>query len=115
MIFESSGSTAGASLAHSHSFLFALPIIPGRVSEEIKGSLNYYKSKDRCVFCDIVAQESEEERGSYMKTTTSSPFHPSPPAFPSKHGYSQSGTRNPFFLPNTTMITSQSPTSFPRS
>ena len=62
MIFKNSGSTAGASLAHSHSQLIALPIIPSRLSEEIKGSLNYYKSKDRCVFCDIVAQESEERK-----------------------------------------------------
>jgi UDPglucose--hexose-1-phosphate uridylyltransferase len=60
MIFKNSGSMAGASLAHSHSQLIALPILPKRVSEEINGSLNYYKYRDRCVFCDIVAQESEE-------------------------------------------------------
>ena len=62
MIFKNSGSTAGASLAHSHSRLVALPIIPVRLSQEITGSLNYYKSKDRCVFCDIVVQESEERK-----------------------------------------------------
>ena len=62
MIFKNSGSMAGASLAHSHSQLIALPIIPKRLSEEITGSLNYYKHRDRCVFCDIVAQESEERQ-----------------------------------------------------
>ena len=60
MIFKNAGSMAGASLAHSHSQLIALPILPKRVSEEINGSLNYYRYRDRCVFCDIIAQESEE-------------------------------------------------------
>jgi UDPglucose--hexose-1-phosphate uridylyltransferase len=62
MIFKNSGSMAGASLAHSHSQLIALPIIPKRLSEEITGSLNYYKYRDRCVFCDIIAQETEERQ-----------------------------------------------------
>src|SRR5208337_2845042 len=62
MIFKNQGSMAGASLAHSHSQLIALPIIPKRVSEEISGSLNYYRYRDRCVFCDIIAQETEEGR-----------------------------------------------------
>jgi UDPglucose--hexose-1-phosphate uridylyltransferase len=60
MIFKNSGSMAGASLAHSHSQLIALPIVPKRLSEEINGALNYYKYRDRCVFCDIIAQETEE-------------------------------------------------------
>jgi UDPglucose--hexose-1-phosphate uridylyltransferase len=62
MIFKNQGSMAGASLAHSHSQLIALPIIPKRLSEEISGALNYYKYRDRCVFCDIIAQESEERQ-----------------------------------------------------
>ncbi len=62
MIFKNQGSIAGASLAHSHSQLIALPIIPKRLSEEITGCLNYYKYRDRCVFCDIIAQETEERQ-----------------------------------------------------
>ncbi|HOE16649.1 MAG TPA: galactose-1-phosphate uridylyltransferase [Syntrophorhabdaceae bacterium] len=60
MVFKNHGSVAGASLDHSHSQLIALPIIPRRVVEEINGGLNYYKFKDRCVFCDIIAQEKED-------------------------------------------------------
>jgi UDPglucose--hexose-1-phosphate uridylyltransferase len=60
MIFKNHGSIAGASLDHSHSQLIALPIVPRRVSEEINGGLAYYKYKDRCVFCDIIAQEAED-------------------------------------------------------
>lgn len=60
MIFKNYGSIAGASLDHSHSQLIALPIVPKRVSEEINGGLQYFKYKDRCIFCDIIAQEKED-------------------------------------------------------
>jgi UDPglucose--hexose-1-phosphate uridylyltransferase len=60
MVFKNHGSTAGASIDHSHSQLIALPIIPRRVLEEINGSLAYYRFKERCIFCDIIAQERED-------------------------------------------------------
>jgi UDPglucose--hexose-1-phosphate uridylyltransferase len=60
MIFKNQGSVAGASLDHSHSQLIALPIVPRRIHEEIGGALQYYRYKDRCVFCDIIAQEKED-------------------------------------------------------
>ena len=60
MIFKNHGSVAGASLDHSHSQLIALPIVPRRVLEEINGGLAYYKYKDRCIFCDIITQEKED-------------------------------------------------------
>jgi len=59
MVFKNHGSVAGASLDHSHSQLIALPIVPRRVVEELNGGLSYYKFKDRCIFCDIMAQEKE--------------------------------------------------------
>jgi UDPglucose--hexose-1-phosphate uridylyltransferase len=60
MVFKNQGSIAGASLDHSHSQLIALPIVPKRVLEEIGGGLNYFRYKDRCIFCDIIAQEKED-------------------------------------------------------
>jgi UDPglucose--hexose-1-phosphate uridylyltransferase len=57
LIFKNHGKEAGASLQHSHSQLIATPIVPKRVMEEIDGSRDYYKFKDRCVFCDTVNQE----------------------------------------------------------
>ncbi|WAC07651.1 MAG: galactose-1-phosphate uridylyltransferase [Thermodesulfobacteriota bacterium] len=61
LIFKNHGVEAGASLAHSHSQLIALPIIPKLVMEEMEGSKNYYRYKDRCVFCDIVHQELDDK------------------------------------------------------
>ncbi len=59
LIFKNHGQAAGASLDHSHSQLIALPIIPKRVSEEIRGANAYYLYRDRCIFCDILQQEKE--------------------------------------------------------
>ncbi|RMG59936.1 MAG: galactose-1-phosphate uridylyltransferase [Deltaproteobacteria bacterium] len=60
LIFKNHGREAGASLEHSHSQLIALPIVPKRVQEEMVGGYNYYRFRDRCVYCDIVDQELEE-------------------------------------------------------
>jgi UDPglucose--hexose-1-phosphate uridylyltransferase len=38
-----------------------MPIIPKRVIEEIEGARKYYDFKERCVFCDIVAQEINDD------------------------------------------------------
>jgi UDPglucose--hexose-1-phosphate uridylyltransferase len=59
LIFKNHGSSAGASLEHTHSQLIALPIVPKRVLEEVEGSKNYYNYKERCIYCDIVRQEME--------------------------------------------------------
>jgi len=58
LIFKNHGMAAGASLEHSHSQLIALPIVPKRVSEELEGSKKHYDFKDRCIYCDIIHQES---------------------------------------------------------
>jgi UDPglucose--hexose-1-phosphate uridylyltransferase len=57
IIFKNHRSSAGASLQHPHSQLIAIPIIPKRVKEELKGCLEFYKYKERCLFCDIIHEE----------------------------------------------------------
>lgn len=61
IVFKNHGLQAGATLDHSHSQLIALPVVPRRVQEEVQGSLRYFQFKDRCVFCDIIDQETETE------------------------------------------------------
>ncbi len=60
MLFKNHGKAAGASLSHSHSQLIAMPIVPKRVMEELKGAKSYFDYKDRCIFCDILEQETED-------------------------------------------------------
>lgn len=63
MIFKNQGPEAGATLEHSHMQLIATPIVPRRVMEELTGGETYFHYKDRCVFCDIVAQETTLGQG----------------------------------------------------
>ena len=59
MIFKNHGESAGASLEHTHSQLIALPVVPKRVREEIDGAREYFNFRERCIFCDIIRQETE--------------------------------------------------------
>ncbi len=60
LIFKNYGQAAGASLEHSHSQLIALPIVPKRVNEELKGAEHYFEYRERCVFCDMLQQEMDD-------------------------------------------------------
>lgn len=61
-IFRNYGELAGASITHPHSQVIALPILPRRVNEEIHLSHDYWLRKERCVFCDIIAQDAQGPR-----------------------------------------------------
>lgn len=58
LIFKNHGASAGASLAHPHSQLIAVPVVPKRVAEELRGARRYHRYRsERCVFCDLIRQE----------------------------------------------------------
>ncbi len=59
LIFKNHGAEAGASLEHSHSQLIALPILPLSAQEELRGTSGYFTLKERCIFCDMLIQETE--------------------------------------------------------
>jgi UDPglucose--hexose-1-phosphate uridylyltransferase len=62
MVFKNHGAAAGATLAHSHSQLIALPVVPITVADEMEGAKRYHDFKERCIFCDIVKQELADGR-----------------------------------------------------
>jgi len=57
LIFHNHGSEAGASVAHPHSQLVAMPIIPPDVSRSIRGSKRYFTEHGKCVHCEMVQHE----------------------------------------------------------
>ena len=63
LIFKNHGDQAGATLEHTHTQLIATPIIPKNIQEELEGARRYWELKERCVFCDIVQQETAEGLG----------------------------------------------------
>jgi UDPglucose--hexose-1-phosphate uridylyltransferase len=59
IVFKNHGAAAGATLEHTHSQLIALPVVPKRAQEELDGSRRYFDYRERCIFCDILRQESD--------------------------------------------------------
>ena len=71
-IFKNHGEGAGQEFDHPTSQLTATIFVPRRVLYELRAGRDYYQSKERCVFCDILAQEERqglrvvEARGDYV-------------------------------------------------
>ena len=61
VIYKNYGRIAGATLDHQYSLLMGLPIVPRGVLEELEGAKKHYDYKERCVYCDIVRQEIQQE------------------------------------------------------
>ncbi len=82
LVFKNQGAAAGASLEHSHSQLIALPIVPKRVTEELKGAKEYYNYKERCIYCDIVRQEIRDQVRVISENSMFLALAPFAPKFP---------------------------------
>ena len=59
-IFKNHGASAGQEFDHPASQLTATTFVPRRVLYELRAARDYYDSKERCVFCDILAQEERQ-------------------------------------------------------
>ena len=82
MIFKNFGAAAGASLEHSHSQLIATPVVPKRVIEEMDGAKRYYEYRERCIFCDMVVQETRDRKRLIAENNTFIMLCPFAPRFP---------------------------------
>lgn len=82
LIFKNYGFTAGASLDHPHSQLIALPFVPKRVEGEMEGASAYYNYRERCVYCDMINQESNEKQSTICENKSFLSFMPYAARFP---------------------------------
>jgi UDPglucose--hexose-1-phosphate uridylyltransferase len=82
LLFKNHGEAAGQTLEHTHSQIIALPVVPKRVQEELDGSSKYYAFKERCVYCDIVAQELDNPARIVLETDHFLAISPYAPRFP---------------------------------
>jgi UDPglucose--hexose-1-phosphate uridylyltransferase len=62
LLFRNHGAGAGASVAHGHAQLIALPVVPQHVRELLDGAKRYFDFHDRNVFEDIVREELTDGR-----------------------------------------------------
>lgn len=56
VVVKSHGIRADHSM-HSHSHMLGLPFVVKRVEEEVRNAEEYYRMKDRCIYCDIISEE----------------------------------------------------------
>ena len=82
LLFKNHGEAAGAVLEHSHSQLIALPVVPRRITEELTGARRYFEFRERCVYCDIVAQELDSAVRIVAETNGFLAIAPWAPRFP---------------------------------
>jgi UDPglucose--hexose-1-phosphate uridylyltransferase len=57
IIFKNVGEAAGASMAHTHSQLMVLPMVPAVMQEELDGAWDFFDRNGPCVYCEMVRQE----------------------------------------------------------
>lgn len=82
LIFKNFGLSAGASLEHTHSQIIALPIVPKTVQEEINGASRYFELRERCIFCDIIREEMQNEERVVTENKNFLAFAPNASRFP---------------------------------
>lgn len=61
-IFHNHGKEAGASIAHPHSQLMAIPVISPYIKSELEGAQEYHRMNKHCVYCSMVSWEMESKK-----------------------------------------------------
>ncbi|MCC7474740.1 MAG: DUF4921 family protein [Pirellulales bacterium] len=57
LVFKNQGPRAGASLAHAHSQLMALPFVPASVAAELSRAADHLRAHRKCAYCALIEQE----------------------------------------------------------
>ena len=61
-IFHNAGREAGATIAHPHSQIIAIPVIPPDISRSLAGSAEYFRKHRRCVHCVMLDFEVQKNQ-----------------------------------------------------
>ena len=61
-VFKNKGGPAGQEWPHSHSQLMATTFVPRRILYELRAAREWYRDRERCVFCDILHQEIRQQK-----------------------------------------------------
>ena len=62
ILFKNEGGKAGASIAHTHSQVIALPLLPPKIQSEATAYNKYRLEHATCPYCDIIKQETDKPR-----------------------------------------------------
>lgn len=65
LVFKNFGPASGGSIAHTHSQIIAMPVIPFNVEMELSSSQRYFEEKGRCIFCTLMDEALSYETTVY--------------------------------------------------
>jgi UDPglucose--hexose-1-phosphate uridylyltransferase len=61
-VFKNQGGASGEEWTHAHSQLNATTFVPRRILYELRSAREWYRQRERCVFCDILRQEIRQSK-----------------------------------------------------
>jgi UDPglucose--hexose-1-phosphate uridylyltransferase len=69
LVFKNFGPAAGASIAHTHSQLIAMPVVPENVTAEVDNSREFHRKHHRCIFCATIDEALTFEATIYDRSS----------------------------------------------
>jgi UDPglucose--hexose-1-phosphate uridylyltransferase len=82
IIYKNEGGAAGATLAHVHSQLLALPIVPPEVAQQWRALVAHHDATGRCLYCEILDHERTDRRRIVIESAAFVGFCPFASRFP---------------------------------
>ena len=67
LVFKNFGPAAGASIAHTHSQIIAMPVVPDNVQAEVRNSAAFFEANQHCIFCSLIDEALTFEATLYDK------------------------------------------------
>jgi UDPglucose--hexose-1-phosphate uridylyltransferase len=61
-VFKNKGARASQEWPHPHSQIMATTFVPRRILYELRSAREWYRDRERCVFCDILRQEIRQQK-----------------------------------------------------
>ena len=61
-VFKNQGADAGEEWPHAHSQITATTFVPRRILYELRSAREWFRDRERCVFCDILRQEMRQAK-----------------------------------------------------
>jgi UDPglucose--hexose-1-phosphate uridylyltransferase len=62
LAYKNYGVAAGSrNIGHARSQIMAVPVLPMRVKDKINGAHKFFDYHERCLFCDMIVQESKDK------------------------------------------------------
>ncbi len=61
-IFENRGDVVGVTMPHPHGQIYGYSIVPKKLELELESSKEFYEKNDKCIFCEMLDQETNDGR-----------------------------------------------------